>query len=113
MALRRTLLLAEEGKSNEIPGLPRFQTTPENRLFVFYYVSGTDATGKPVSQNRLMELHRDGSNSPPIRIPLRYPMNSYFTATVRGGSPPSKVLDLLGTRVGTRGINYARIRLYK
>lgn len=113
VVMRRTLVLAEEGKSNEIPGLPRFQTTPENRLFVFYYVSGTDATGKPVSQNRLMELHRDGSNSPPIRMPLRYPMNSYFTATVRGGSPPSKVLDLLGTRVGARGINYARIRLYK
>jgi hypothetical protein len=40
-------------------------------------------------------------------------MNSYFTATLRGGSPPSKVLNLLGTRAGARSINYARIRLYE
>jgi len=113
VVMRRTLLLAEEGKSREIPRLPRFQVTPENRLFVFYYISGADATGKPVSQNRIMELHRDGSNSPPMRVPLRYPMNNYFTATVRGGSLPSEVLDLLGTRAGDRSINYARVRLYK
>jgi hypothetical protein len=113
VVMRRTLVLAEKGKSKEIPALPRFQVTPENRLFIFYYISGTDAAGKPVSQNRLMELHRDGSNSPPTRVPLKYPMNSYFTATVRGGSPPSKVLNLLGTRAGARSINYARIRLYE
>ena len=112
VVVRRTLLLAEKGKSKEIPALPRFQITPENRLFVFYYISGADATGKPVSENRVMELHSDGSNSPPIRVPLQYPMNNYFTATVRGGSHPSKILDLLGTRVGQRGINYARVRLY-
>ena len=113
VVMRRTLVLAEEGKSKEIPGLPRFQVTPENRLFVFYYIGGIDASGKAVSQNRIMELHRDGSNSPPLRMPLRYPMNNYFTATVRGGSPPSNVLDLLGTRVGARGIYYARIQLHK
>ncbi len=110
---RRTLLLAEEGKSKEIAALPRFQVTPENRLFVFYYVSGTDSAGRPVSQNRIMELHKNGSNSEPVRVPLRYPMNSYFTATVRGGSPPSEVLEVLGTRAGDRSINYAKVRLYK
>ncbi len=60
-----------------------------------------------------MELHRDGSNSPPIRVPLRYPLNNYFTATVRGGSPPSKVINLLGTRAGDRSINYAKVKLYE
>jgi len=40
-------------------------------------------------------------------------MSSFFTATVRGGSPASKVLELLGTRAGAgNAIHYARIRLW-
>ncbi|MFH1719829.1 MAG: hypothetical protein ABIF19_20950, partial [Planctomycetota bacterium] len=111
---RRTLVSAEEGKSQEIPAQPRFQVTEENRLFVFYYIGGRDAAGKRVSENRVMEIHTDGSNPGTpgaVTVPLQHPMNSYFTATVRAGSPKSKVLDLLGTRVGGSGINYARIRL--
>ncbi|MFQ6036256.1 MAG: hypothetical protein ACE5NM_10500, partial [Sedimentisphaerales bacterium] len=108
---RRSLMLAEEGKSKEIPACPRFHVTPENRLFVLYYVYGTDVAGKSVSENRIMELHLDGSSNPPFRVPLSYPMNNFFTATVRGGSPPSKIIDLLGTRVSGGGISYARIRL--
>jgi hypothetical protein len=113
VVMRRTLVLAEKGKSKEIPGLPRFQVTPENRLFVFYYCSGADAAGKPVSENRIMELYKDGSHSPPLRVPLRYPLNNYFTATIRGGSPPAKIIDLLGTRVGENSIHYARIRIHE
>jgi hypothetical protein len=37
----------------------------------------------------------------------------FFTATIRGGSPPSQVLDLLGLRAGQgNAICYARIRLW-
>ena len=110
---RRTLMLAEEGKSAEIPARPRFQVTPENRLFVFYYVSGTDAAGQPVSENRVLELGPEGTPGPPVRVPLQHPMNNYFTATVRAGSSPSKILDLLGTRVEGGGISYARVRLHE
>jgi hypothetical protein len=112
IASRQTLALAEEGKSNEIPSLARFQATPENRLFVFYYVSGNDGTGKPVNENRLIELRSDGSRSAPVTVPLRHPLTSYFTATVRGGSSPSEILDLLGQRAGSStSICYARVRL--
>ena len=112
MVSRRTLLLAEEGGPNEIPGAARFQVTPENRLFVFYHVSGSDSEGKAVSENRLMELLPDGTASPQVTVPLKHPLSGYFTATVRGGSPPSKTLELLGTRAGTpRTISYARVRL--
>ncbi len=58
---RRTLLVAEEGKSNEQPGRGRFQITPDNRLFVFFYVSGSNSAGKSVSENRLLEILPDGS----------------------------------------------------
>ncbi len=110
---RRTLMLAEEGKSAEIPARPRFQATPDNRLFVFYYVGGTDTAGRPVSENRILELDSEGTPGPPLRVPLRFPMNNYFTATVRAGSPPSRMVDLLGTHAEGKGIHYARVRLYE
>ncbi|MHC4399731.1 MAG: hypothetical protein ACYTG0_08630 [Planctomycetota bacterium] len=109
---RRTLILAEEGGPNEIAGAARFHVTPENRLFVLYYVSGTDAGGKRVSENRIMELLPDGTAGPSVVVPLRNPLTNYFTATPRAGSPPSNTIDLLGTRAdATATISYAQIRL--
>ena len=112
VVLRRSLLLSKEGQSNEIPGRGRFQVTPEGRLFVFCYVSGTDAEGKRLSENRLMELHDDGGTSRWLIVPMKHPMRDYFTATVCAGTPPSQFLELLGHRADQpRTISYARIRL--
>ena len=109
---RRTLLKAEEGGAGEVPGRGRFHVTPDGRLFVFYYVHGKDAAGKAVSENRLMELRPDGTSGPEVRVPLKQPFREYFTATVRAGSPPSTILDVLGHRVGAANtVSYARIRL--
>jgi hypothetical protein len=109
---RRTLLVAEEGKSNEQPGRGRFQITPDNRLFVFFYVSGSNSAGKSVSENRLLEILPDGSISNAVAVPLKRPFTDFFTATVRAGSPPSKTLELLGTRQGSNAtISFARIRI--
>ena len=113
VVLRRTLLEAKEGGPQEIPGRARFQITPENRLLVFVYVSGKNAAGEPVSENRLIELYADGSSSAPVRVPLKHPMGDYFTATVRGGSPPSRTLELLGHRAGSSlTVSFARIKVY-
>lgn len=113
VVLRRRLVLAEEGGPNEMAGAGRFHVTPGGRLFVFYYATGTDAEGKAVSENRLMELLADGGAGEPLTVPMEHPLNSYFTATVRGGSEPSTTLDLLGTRVGSSAsLSYARIRLW-
>jgi hypothetical protein len=110
---RKTLAVAEEGVSNEIPGYGRFQVTPENRLFVFYYVNGTDASGKAISENRLTEILDDGGIAGPVCVPLAHPMSSFFTATWRAGSPPSKTLDVLGPRNDSpQTMGYARIRLW-
>ncbi len=109
---RRVLLVAEEGKSNEHPGRGRFHITLENRLFVFFYVHGSDAGGRPVAENRLLEILPDGSISRAVRVPLDKPFTDFFTATVRAGSPPSNTLELLGIRQGSsRTISFARIRL--
>lgn len=111
--LRRTLALAEEGGSQEVPGRGRFQITPDERVFVVFYISGRDRDGKAVAENRLLEVRRDGSTGEAVRLPLKQPFSEFFAATVRGGSPPSNTLELLGHRAGTPlTISYARVRLF-
>jgi hypothetical protein len=110
---RRSLVLCEEGKSGEVPSVPRFQIAPPDRLVVCYYTSGRDAAGRGLSENRLLELRPDGAVIGPVRLPLNHPMSSYFTATVRAGSPPSPVLEMLGHRVSAPNtVSYARVRLW-
>lgn len=109
---RQTLMLAEEGGANEIPGRGRFHITPDGRLFVFCYVSGTDAAGRGVSENRLAQIRDDAGAPGWIKVPLQHPMTDFFTATVRAGSPPSQHLELLGHRAGqSTTISYAKIRV--
>ena len=109
---RRSLFLVEEGKAGLTAGAARFHVTPDQRLWVICYVSGTDAAGKSVSENRLFEMLADGTAGEPVSVPLKQPFTSFFTATIRGGSSPSDTLDLLGVRAGGgNAISYARIRL--
>lgn len=111
--LRKTLVLAEEGRPGVIPSAARFQVTPEHRLFVFFHASGRESVeGKLIAENRLMEILSGGETAPQIRVPLQKPFTSCFTATTRAGSPPSDTLELLGQREGSPlTISYARIRL--
>jgi hypothetical protein len=110
--LRRALLEAEEGKPGEIPSAPRFQVTSEHRLLLVYHAGGRNREGKAVSENRVLEILASGDTTDPARIPLAKPFTSYFTATVRGGSPPSDTLEFLGHRAeGSQTISYARVRL--
>ncbi len=112
---RGTLIEGGEGLADEIPQSiqPRFQITPENRLFALYYVSGTNSAGNRVSENRLVELLPDGTPGTPVVVPLEHPFRMAFTATPRGGSPPSNLLDLFGVRVDgpPSTICYARVRM--
>ncbi|MDD2478930.1 MAG: hypothetical protein PHS31_03465, partial [Victivallaceae bacterium] len=47
----RLVFGGEKQESKEIPGYGRFHATPNGRLFVFYYTSGTDAQGQSISEN--------------------------------------------------------------
>lgn len=109
---RQTLLAAVEGESQEVAQWARLHAAPDGRLYAFYYVSGVDMAGKPVSENRLRELRLDGTCGPEKRVPLQHPISHFFTATVRAGSLPSNILDVLGSRADAQNkISYARIRL--
>jgi hypothetical protein len=82
-------------------------------LFVVFYAAGREADGQRVAENRVMEILAGGPTGVPVRLPLAKPFKSYFTTTVRGGSPPSNTLELLGQRAGTGNtISYAKVRLF-
>lgn len=110
-----TLLEGGEGLGGEMPGArPRFHITPDNRLFALMYVFGADDGGNAVRENRLVEILPDGTVGEAARLPLEHPLAEFFTATPRGGSPPSVTLDLIGNRAGTpyTTLYYARVRLW-
>jgi hypothetical protein len=110
VVLRSRLLRSEDG--NQVPAFGRFQVTPESRLLVVFYLQGRDSAGNRLSENRVMEIRANGTAGPSVRLPLVQPFNSFFTATTRAGSPPSRTLEMLGQRALSRNtISYARIRL--
>ena len=110
---RRTIEESTEERPGIIGSGARLQITLEQRLFVSYYAGGTDPGGKGVAENRVREILRDGSVTPAVRLPLQKAFSQYFTATVRGGSPPSRILEMLGSRQGAANtISYARVKLY-
>jgi hypothetical protein len=109
---RKTLVESTEEKPGIVASNGRFQITPDGRLFVLYYAGGMGTNGRGVSENRLCEIRKGLEVSDPLRIPLKKPLTSFFTATIRAGSPPSNVIDLLGQPAGSGDtIAYARIRL--
>lgn len=94
------------------PAAGRFHVTPDNRLFVVHLASGTDEHGSRVFENRIVEMMHDGTVDPTTRIPLQKPFTSFFTTTVRAGSPQSWTLEMLGPRDGTpTTLSYARVNL--
>jgi hypothetical protein len=110
---RQAIVEGGEGLSGEMCQWGRFQVAPGGRLFVVGYVGGRDAKNKALDENRVWEISRDGSVGRTMRIPLKYPLTRYFTATVRGGSAPSTTLDLLGTTAAASNVlRYARVRLW-
>ena len=109
---RRTLVPDPMPNAGEVPSRPRFQITPDQQLFVFYFVSGVGADGRTVAENRVIEVQPDGSATAPVKVPLAHPMDRYYTATPRAGSPLSTTLDLLGSRAGVPfTVSYARVQL--
>ena len=110
--LKRPIQIGGEGASSEVPGNGRFHVTENGRLYVFYYVGGRTEKGEAVSENRIVEILLDGTQSPISSVPLQHPFTQFYTATWRSGSAPSHVLDVYGGRADAENVmSYARIRL--
>lgn len=109
---RITVEMSTEDKPGIIGSAARFQIAPGGRLFLMYYAGGKDPDGNSASENRVREVFRD-SIGLAVRVPLQRPFVSYFTATLRGGSPPSRTMEILGEQQGRSGtISFARVRLF-
>jgi hypothetical protein len=110
---RRTLIEGGEAPGADVPQYARFHAVSATRLFVFACVARNDGAGVARYQNRLLAILPEHDTSTTAAVDLKYPFTTFFTATERGGSLPSKVLDVMGTAegAGPNTIRYARIRL--
>jgi hypothetical protein len=108
---RKTLWRGGEGAGSEIPGHARLHSTGDGRLFVVFFCSGNTAQGKPVSENRILQILPHRENARPTAIDLKEPFRTFFTATERGGSKPSRILDLFGVGRDGTVLRYARVRM--
>ena len=109
---KRALVLATEESGGPRVGDARFHVTADGRLFVFYYCRDKGTDGKELSENRLLEIKPDGTQSESVKVDLKNPMNRFFTTTWRAGCAPSDLLEMYGDR-GHREqmMGYARIRV--
>jgi hypothetical protein len=106
---RQTLFEAVEEQGTAVSAFARFHACAPRRLFVLACLeSGNSA------ENRLFTLAPDGSATTSMRVALKHTFTIFFTATERGGSRPSNVLDVMGIAEGAEqtAIRYARIRLF-
>jgi hypothetical protein len=110
--VRKPVIFSEEGEEQLVPGRGRFHVTADNRLFVFYHVYGKSEGENFLNENRLIEIRNNYSLGPPQKVNLQRPLSSFFTASIRGGTAPSDIIDLLGDD-GKNTMRYVRIRLMK
>lgn len=103
---RKAVMYSEEGDTL-IPGRGRFHVTPLNRLFILYFVQDEE---KGAGENRVVEVLDGPEFSWPIKVELREPFSSFFTATVRAGCNPSDIVDILG-KDERNMMRYARVRI--
>jgi hypothetical protein len=109
---RRTIMESQGGTSGLSGSASRFHVTPDHRLFVVYRFFDAGKDGRRRMENRIVEILPDGATGTPVRIPLEKPFISFFTTTVRAGSPPSWTLEMLGQRERVPDtISYARVNL--
>ncbi len=110
VVFRKPVMMVQEGESEIVPRAGRFHITPDERIFVFYSLGPQNAEwGKPGTENRMVEVKDGGKFSKPVILEMKSPLQRFFTATPRSGSPPSQTLDVLGLDGNT--MRYARIRI--
>jgi hypothetical protein len=109
--VRRTTLVTGGEKAPETPRYARFHATEDGTLWVVEFVTGSRRDGSSFGENRIAAVAPGGTLSAQLRLPLKSPFSTFFTAAERGGSRPSNVLDLFGIAGDGETLRYARIRL--
>ena len=112
---RNNVMIRHEGEDKPVASTGRFHATPDGRLWVVYYVRGTErntgtGTERTVSENRIVEIKNGEPAGSFQTIPLEKPFSTFFTASVRAGNVPSPILDLHGNCPNSKQLRYAAIR---
>ena len=106
VSARRTLVAGGDGAGPLTPAYARFHSSPAGRLFVL-----ASLRDKASLETRLFELGSEATRADAV-VGLRYPFVNFMTATERGGSRSSNLIDVIGIAAGApRAIRYARIRI--
>ena len=107
---QHALIAVAEGEEGVVPNEARFHQTESGKLLVLAQVSR--ASGG--IEYRLADLSQSGGEGVTwVDVPFREPMAGIFlTNTVRGGSAPSSLIDLVGISPSdANSLHYARIRV--
>ncbi len=111
--IRRTTLVSGGEKARETCQYARFHATADGTLWVVERISGSRPDGSSLQENRVFAIRPDQARTKPIPLALAAPFSTFFTATERGGSRPSDVLDLFGIGADGETLRYARVRMTK
>jgi hypothetical protein len=108
---RQTLAERPAGPNGFEPSFARFHIGSKAELYVI--AAGTSIKkGQRTSGNFVCRI-ADNRNKPKFRpIELKHPFGNFFTATPRGGSKPSNIIDVFGIADDGPNLRYARIRIH-
>ncbi|GIV16828.1 MAG: hypothetical protein KatS3mg022_2263 [Armatimonadota bacterium] len=105
IVLRQTLMEGGEGVNAPYPLYARLHSPDGEQLLAVYAASRADGT----RFNALFPLLPQRGESQ--TIPLREPFSVFFTACERGGSKPSRTVDLFGIAQEPTVLRYACVQL--
>jgi hypothetical protein len=103
---RRLLVESDQGGADPVPVWARLHATPDGRMYVVGAFTRNGALC-----NAICALGADGEPGALVPLSLDYPFRRFFTATERGGTPRSHLLDLYGEGEQECTLRYARVRL--
>lgn len=113
VARRELLHVAGEGLAAGSISYGRFHSTPDGRLWAVYFAESADEAGKRENTLHLMPVYPNLDREHPVKVRLERSFTTFFTATERGGSMPSSILDLFGITKDPTQLSYARIHLFR
>jgi len=87
----------------------RFHVNGKRQLYVITSINKDKTTNSKIRGNYIAQIYPGMTKPEFVSIETEYPFGKFFTNTIRGGSKPSDIIDIMFTR--GREIRYARIHL--
>ncbi|HXK94231.1 MAG TPA: hypothetical protein PKV38_11155 [bacterium] len=106
---RMTLMTGGESLPGPDPHYARFHAMPDGSLYVVFTATFFSPDMLDKVETRIQRIVPHISDS--VTIPLHQPFRVFFTAAERGGSKPSRLLDLFGIGEDGDTLRYACVQL--